>query len=804
MSINKDIIEISPIQININDIFDKKVELGPLLQFNLLQKVIEEFINRQNKADEKIHKLEIRLNNIYNLKGKNKKINSELEEENEINDNDDLDGSEIEDKDNNNKNLEDKYNDNKTVDNNFNELKEEKNFTNFVDGEINNNINNNNNLNEENICKEKDNINKDEKEKSERKKLFINQNEKLLNQLQSKLNKLENKYNELLDNFSLLNKQNKKDFQSIKSKNNDLDAKFIKQDKLLKEISDKLAELNIYEIFKGDIKDIDVDKATILIKGIEQKLCKKIEFSDMRNKANEEDIFKLKNEIIALKNTNESMNQLSNNIKENYNKFLNEIESKLNLFKNQNGDISGLKEIVDNSVTEKLKNLYNEQNQKMNEFLKNSGKNGVPLNNNEMIEKINDISENLKSYVNKNLEDTENFLKNYVTNLNIDSINKEILKIKQDLSKKLNKENLLSFNLKMEQIENMQDDFKLKMEENKNDIYCCNDKSSKAIRMVEILRAQILNLNKDEKSENNKNEETNKNTFDIDLSIYLTKHIFDEEISKVYKKIEKIANLEADNYRNIQSIEERLKFFASESDLTNIEQYLINLIDEYKIKDSKKFVDKSEFQKSVKYLEVQIKHLNEITSKENENWLIAKKPINNYMCASCEAYIGDLKNKEEYSPWNKIPIREDYNKKYRLGHGFSKMLKMVNMDLLKKIQRVNSGVNIGIKNENKKMNMKNLPKINIQNQNDNSGIQSLNFNNINSDEDLNEKINNSADNIENSNEINEPIKSERMQNTERMVNKSTNVNSANISFKNFGNNDNGQPKLIKIYKKNKK
>ena len=239
----------------------------------------------------------------------------------------------------------------------------------------------------------------------------------------------------------------------------------------------------------------------------------------------------------------------------------------------------------------------------------------------------------------------------------------------------------------------------------------------------------------------------------------------------------------------------------SENDLTNIEQYLINLIDEYKIKDMKKFVEKAEYQKSMKYLEVQIKQLHEINSKDkdNENWLLAKKPINNYMCASCEAYLGELKNKEEYSPWNKIPNRDDYNKRYRLGHGFSKMLKMVNMDLLKKVTRTNSGINIGIKiDESKKINMKNLPKIKIQNQIDNS-INNINFN---SDEEV-EKINNSADNIENSNEIGEPFKSERNENSERLNFKS-NINSTNVSFINLGNSKDGKPKLIKIYKKNKK
>jgi hypothetical protein len=91
-----------------------------------------------------------------------------------------------------------------------------------------------------------------------------------------------------------------------------------------------------------------------------------------------------------------------------------------------------------------------------------------------------------------------------------------------------------------------------------------------------------------------------------------------------------------------------------------------------------------------------------------------------------------------------------------------------------------------------------LPKIKIQNQIDNS-INNINFN---SDEEV-EKINNSADNIENSNEIREPFKSERNENSERLNIKS-NINSTNVSFINLGNSKDGNPKLIKIYKKNKK
>ncbi len=101
-------------------------------------------------------------------------------------------------------------------------------------------------------------------------------------------------------------------------------------------------------------------------------------------------------------------------------------------------------------------------------------------------------------------------------------------------------------------------------------------------------------------------------------------------------------------------------------------------------------------------------------SKEMDNWLIAKKPINNYVCASCESYLGDLKNKSVYLPWNKVPSREE--KKYRMGHGFSRMLQLVNMDLLKNAEKITAG-DVQLRGDNKKTispKGRRLPKINSQ------------------------------------------------------------------------------------------
>ena len=67
MSVKDNIIEIKPLKIDINDIFDKKIELSPLLEFNLLQRIIQEFINRQNETNEKIKSLETKINYIKNM-----------------------------------------------------------------------------------------------------------------------------------------------------------------------------------------------------------------------------------------------------------------------------------------------------------------------------------------------------------------------------------------------------------------------------------------------------------------------------------------------------------------------------------------------------------------------------------------------------------------------------------------------------------------------------------------------------------------------------------------------------------------
>ena len=719
MEKNDNVINMNQHNVNINDIFDKRIELGPLLHFNILQKVIEELINRQNKEDEKIKKLEDKIIDIKLF--------------------------------------------NKTKDNVVND--------NMQQIEVDKNENNNNKNKENDLLLQNQ----------------LNQQNMLVNKLNLKIGQLESQYNELLTNLNTSNKQSMKELNILKSKMNIYDENFNKQEEMYNKLSEQVSEINIYDVFKGNNDNVNVDNATVLIKGIEQKLLKKIEFVDSRNKSNQEMMTKFNEQI------NNIQKKLDNfSFQKEEHKTENEIKNDEN---KNNKNVELLDKInFDKYITkEEMKKVINEQNKKINEISKNKAKEDNSEQNilESLNKKINKINEEINTSLEKMREKTDR--KFQMQENNLFSLQEDILQINQEMRTKITKQNLGSIYLKLEDIQIVQDNLKLNFNENKNNIQICNEKISKNISTIENLNGILLNLIENEKNRKEKEDE-------IDLSIYITKEIFDKEINGIYKKMEKIINIQTDNYRSIQSQEETMKHFATEKDMKNLEQYLINLMKESKLNLAKKFVDKIDYQRAYKYMELQIKTLQDANSKDsnsnnNDNWLLAKKPMNNYMCASCESYIGDLKNNEEHLSWNKIE-----NKRYRFGHGFSTLLKMVNNDIIKRVKRINSGLNVGLSLEDyKKMNIKRLPKLNVLKNLNNSEVQCNLVEEVTT-----EKLYNSSDNIDNNQEgMNE--KTERNEVSKKMVDECSNTKLSK-SYLGFTENhieetENGGPKVLKIYKK---
>jgi len=106
-------------------------------------------------------------------------------------------------------------------------------------------------------------------------------------------------------------------------------------------------------------------------------------------------------------------------------------------------------------------------------------------------------------------------------------------------------------------------------------------------------------------------------------------------------------------------------------DLKILEDSFRIKLEELRSSSVKRFADSKEMNSRYKYLDGQIKIIlqNQKSKEKGDNWLLAKKPVNGYSCASCETYIGDLHDTTQQVHWNKYPNRDignDPNKNYRV------------------------------------------------------------------------------------------------------------------------------------------
>ena len=121
-----------------------------------------------------------------------------------------------------------------------------------------------------------------------------------------------------------------------------------------------------------------------------------------------------------------------------------------------------------------------------------------------------------------------------------------------------------------------------------------------------------------------------------------------------------------DNFNLLRGLTDRLSDALntkpSFNDMKALEEDFDAKLEDMKLTLSKKFADRVESNKNFKFLDQQLKNIVQIYIKKNEkessNWLIAKKPLNSNLCASCDSYIGDLKENSNFVPWNKYPNRE--------------------------------------------------------------------------------------------------------------------------------------------------
>lgn len=70
-----------------------------------------------------------------------------------------------------------------------------------------------------------------------------------------------------------------------------------------------------------------------------------------------------------------------------------------------------------------------------------------------------------------------------------------------------------------------------------------------------------------------------------------------------------------------------------------------------------------------------------------EDAMFTRKPLQGLTCASCEKDVFNIYGKKaDYIPWGKLPYREPSERIARVGKGFSKMLSLVNPDLISRYE----------------------------------------------------------------------------------------------------------------------
>ena len=374
------------------------------------------------------------------------------------------------------------------------------------------------------------------------------------------------------------------------------------------------------------------------VKSKQQTLDK--DFSLFKQNVTEKIKSKLENDIPSmLDNAFEKKMAL---IQKNFNKNIDKI----------NEDMNSLNENYDQRLTDLNNNILKELSLK------------EEMNNQE-IEQIKNKCRSLK----ENLAITNEKLMNMITTLTFNNL-------KNELNDKIESEKKLT-NLDISILKNSLNALKAQITEHLDDTRD-HDNLIIVMKTMETSTANLKKLLEFKKIF----EEKDKRKAIVDTHKFVRQEGFNEAISNIHKSIDSNRKEFSEIRLDIDCLRTKdLNIKANLRDLKNLEDTVLAKMETLKELIRDKYVEKTMLVKNLKYLELQTKQLIEETKKneKQENWLLAKKPFNGHLCASCEAYIGDLKpnTNSKYVAWNKYPIKDPIDKVFRINAGFSKVLQMV-------------------------------------------------------------------------------------------------------------------------------
>ena len=514
---------------------------------------------------------------------------------------------------------------------------------------------------------------------------------KTIKDLEKRLDELNIKTNKdislkIIKNEDNINKNNNQ-INQLDKNYTEINKKLNKFNEELDKIKVKVEDFNIYDIFKNNSGEGDGDPNVALIMNLENKIFKKFSLYDEKIKKNESDLFKISEDLKNLKaliDNYKVQNQRNNEkiveIEQNLNDYINKNNKKKEEFEN---NLETMEQKIKQFNSNEIIKEFDKKIKKIEEDLKNVnneleiGKQTEnSMNENLFKKKMVDLDRTIKD-IKKNINELEKNLNENITKVE-NSLKEKISLLEKEVKKKSNITDLDKISDKIYGLEELTKELNTQVES----LQKYNDKFKSELtnfnKKLEYLNSLFVDFKSD--LENNKTHKKK----EIDENNFIGQEVFNEYKKENNTKNEKLRGNIEEISRNLNDILSSLNKYTPNKEFIQFQNSILSILEEFKINCFKKFMDKHEIHKNLRILENEIKSLSDKKMDGADKWLLAKKPLNNYQCASCEAMLKDLEQKDNFVPWNKYPNREDKN--YRMGHGFSRMLQMVNEEIIKNIE----------------------------------------------------------------------------------------------------------------------
>ena len=508
--------------------------------------------------------------------------------------------------------------------------------------------------------------------------------------------------NEIKDILFSPNVPNDKKIEALAEQIQNQNKVISKLNTTVDEISSKVADFDIYEIFKdvgktreegGNQVNFSLDATKMLNENLEKKIMKKVTMHEEKIKKLEYESNKNKNDIQTIANKNDFVNKNIASIKNEINDYnskiyqnqINELNSQieaLRLFTKNN--LSTIKQSITkpkNDVTEIESSPPVNENSNLNvnkESNEYPSKELFDINANDFVS-ISTFNK-LKSSLSKRFIDIDKLISSLQNNTDIPVIKDKLISIS---SKMISKEDFTKEKAKLTNLLLRFDSLNDDHSRLDNDVRSLSSTVSDMEKHYESIKAYMASLTSVSKKIQTPTYCTSEAQSEgkFDPTNYPTMNKLNEAFRSYNNEIDKLKHDLDIIFSILNEIHSQIDSKPDEKDIKTVEIYADSLFNEINKTINGKYSDKFVIGKQFKLMDMEIKKIKEMISSTSGNnssstWLLGKRPL--MLCASCDNVIEpSIEKKDEYVPWKKMPGNDTYMG--QIGNGFSRILSLVNI-----------------------------------------------------------------------------------------------------------------------------